>query len=113
MAAAAEHIGRHQQAKVVMVSSKRGPAMAVLPADHKLDLRKLKKIIHEPVTLQSEAEFAPVFADCETGAIPPLAICMGYPPTSTSTSRRRITSYLKRGLIPTRSKSAIVIMSAP
>jgi Ala-tRNA(Pro) deacylase len=79
MAAAAEHIARHQQAKVVMVSCQKGPAMAVLPADRKLDLRKLKRIIQEPVALQSEAEFAPVFADCETGAMPPFGNLYGLP----------------------------------
>jgi Ala-tRNA(Pro) deacylase len=79
MAAAAEHIAQHQQAKVVMVSSKKGLAMAVLPADRKLDLRKLKKIIHEPVALQSETDFAPVFADCETGAMPPFGNLYGVP----------------------------------
>jgi prolyl-tRNA editing enzyme YbaK/EbsC (Cys-tRNA(Pro) deacylase) len=62
MAAAAEHIARQQQAKVVMVSSKKGPAMAVLPADRKLDLGKAQENIHEPVALLGDAEFAPVFA---------------------------------------------------
>jgi Ala-tRNA(Pro) deacylase len=79
MAAAAEHVARHQQAKVVMVSSRRGPAMAVLPADRKLDLRKLKRTIHEPVALQSEAEFVPSFPDCDPGAMPPFGNLYGVP----------------------------------
>jgi Ala-tRNA(Pro) deacylase len=70
MAAAAEAIPREHQAKVVMVSSVKGPAMIVLPADRKLDLRKLRRFIHEPVSLQSEAEFAPIFPDCEKGGMP-------------------------------------------
>ena len=60
-----------------MVSSKKGAAMAVLPADRKLDLRKLKRIVHEPVSLQSEVEFAPTFPDCETGAMPPFGNLYG------------------------------------
>ena len=79
MAASAEHIARHQQAKVVMVSSRRGSAMTVLPADRKLDLRKLKRIIQEPVGLQSEAEFAQTFPDCDPGAMPPFGNLYGVP----------------------------------
>ena len=79
MAAAAEHIASHHQAKVVMVNSPIGSIMTVLPADRKLDLRKLKRVIHEPVALQSEAEFAPAFADCEPGAMPPFGNLYGLP----------------------------------
>jgi Ala-tRNA(Pro) deacylase len=79
MAAAAEDVARHHQAKVVMVSSPKGSTMTVLPADRKLDLRKLRRIIHEPVSLQSEGEFAPVFPDCETGAMPPFGNLYGVP----------------------------------
>jgi len=79
MAAAAEHIASHHQAKVVMVSSQKGPVMTVLPADRKLDLRKLERLTHERAVLQSEAEFAPVFPDCETGAMPPFGNLYGLP----------------------------------
>ena len=79
MAAAAEHIARHHQAKVVMVSAPESPAMAVLPADRKLDLRKLRKLIQEPVSLQTEAEFASIFPDCEPGTMPPFGSLYGLP----------------------------------
>jgi len=79
MAAAAEDVARHRQAKVVMVSSPQGPTMTVLPADRKLDLRKLRRLIHAPVSLQSEEEFAPVFPDCERGAMPPFGNLYGLP----------------------------------
>jgi len=79
MAAAAEHIARNHQAKVVMVSSQKGPVMTVLPADRKLDLRKLERLTHERAFLQSEAEFAPTFPDCETGAMPPFGNLYGLP----------------------------------
>lgn len=79
MAAAAEHIPSHNQAKVVMVSSPKGPTMTVLPADRKLDLQKLRKIIREPVSLQSQEEFAPVFPDSEPGAMPPFGNLYGLP----------------------------------
>jgi Ala-tRNA(Pro) deacylase len=79
MAAAAESIPREHQAKVVMVSSAKGPLMTVLPADRKLDVRKLRSFIHEPVSLQCEAEFAPAFPDCEKGAMPPFGNLYGMP----------------------------------
>jgi hypothetical protein len=41
MSAAAEHIARNHWAKVVTVSSQKSPVMTVLPADRKLDLRKI------------------------------------------------------------------------
>ena len=79
MAAATEHIGPNHQAKVVMVSSQKGPVMTVLPADRKLDLRKLERLTHQRTVLQSEAEFAPVFPDCERGAMPPFGNLYGLP----------------------------------
>jgi Ala-tRNA(Pro) deacylase len=79
MAAATEGIARHHQAKVVMVSSRGGPLMTVLPADRKLDLRKLERITHERATLQSEGEFTSFFPDCAVGAMPPLGNLYGLP----------------------------------
>jgi Ala-tRNA(Pro) deacylase len=79
MAAAAEHIERHHQAKVVMVSTPEGPVMVVLPADRKLDLRKFRRLIHEPISLPTESEFASFFPDCETGSMPPFGNLYGLP----------------------------------
>jgi Ala-tRNA(Pro) deacylase len=79
MAAAAEDVARHHQAKVVMVSSKGDPVMTVLPADRKLDLRKLERITHERAALQSEREFASYFPDCAVGAMPPFGNLYGLP----------------------------------
>ena len=53
--------------------------MTVLPADRKLDLRKIERLTHERAVLQCEAEFAPVFPDCETGAMPPFGNLYGLP----------------------------------
>jgi Ala-tRNA(Pro) deacylase len=78
-AAATEHIASHYQAKVVMVGSEKGPVMTVLPADRKLDLRKVGRLTQTRAVLQSEAEFAPVFPDCERGAMPPFGNLYGLP----------------------------------
>ena len=77
MAAAAEDIPRHHQAKVVMVSCQEGPLMTVLPADRKLDLRELERVTHERAALQSEGEFASFFPDCAVGAMPPFGDLYG------------------------------------
>lgn len=45
--------------------------MAVLPADHQIDLKKLKAIVGKPVSLDTEKEFKSLFPDCATGAMPP------------------------------------------
>ena len=79
MATAAEDIARHHQAKIVMVSSKRDSVMTVLPADRKLDLRKLQRITHERAALQSEGEFSSIFPDRAVGAMPPFGNLYGLP----------------------------------
>ena len=78
LAAAAEDIPRHHQAKVVMASCQEGPLMTVLPADRQLELRKLERLTGERATLQSEKEFAPFFPDCRWVRCRPLAIFTAY-----------------------------------
>jgi len=45
--------------------------MAVLPADHRIDLQKLKKVIGKSVSFETEQEFRALFPDCAIGAMPP------------------------------------------
>jgi len=45
--------------------------MAVLPADHQIDLEKLTRAIGKPAVLGRETEFKPLFPDCAVGAMPP------------------------------------------
>src|SRR5271167_1344784 len=58
--AAVEHIKGHHHAKVVMVKSGNQHLMAVLPADHRIDLQKLEKITGEPASVETEKEFGPL-----------------------------------------------------
>jgi len=69
--AAVEHIKGHHHAKVVMVKSGDQHLMAVLPADHRIDLQKLEKITGEPASVQNEKEFGSLFPDCAVGTMPP------------------------------------------
>ena len=69
--AAVEHIKGHHHAKVVMVKSGDQHLMAVLPADHRIDIPKLEKITGEPASVQNEKEFGSLFPDCAVGTMPP------------------------------------------
>ena len=69
--AQAEHVKGRHHAKVVIVKSGEQHVMTVLPADHQIDLKKLKNAVGKAVSLDSEQEFKPLFPDCAVGAMPP------------------------------------------
>jgi Ala-tRNA(Pro) deacylase len=77
--AEAEHVKGRHQAKVVMVKSGDQHLMAVLPADHHIDLEKLKNAVGKPVSLGKEPEFKAIFSDCVIGAMPPFGNLYGLP----------------------------------
>ena len=68
---AVEHVKGRQHAKVVMVKANGDKLMAVLPADHRVDLEKLDQATGRRTALATEAEFKAVFPDCAVGAMPP------------------------------------------
>ena len=46
--------------------------MAVLPADHKVNVDKLRTVLRDPeARLATEGEFKGLFPDCDVGAMPP------------------------------------------
>ncbi len=70
--AAAQHVSGHKMAKTVIVNTGERLAMAVLPAPLRLDLAALRAFLGKPeARLATEAEFAALFPDSETGAMPP------------------------------------------
>lgn len=75
--AQAAHVPGEQLAKCVMLEDDRGYVMAVLPAASKVDLGSLHRRLGRDLGLATESEFAHLFADCEPGAIPPLADAYG------------------------------------
>jgi len=77
--AQAEHVKGRRHAKVVMVKSGEQHFMTALPADHQIDLKKLKKILGKAVSLEKEAEFKSIFPDCAVGAMPPFGNLYGVP----------------------------------
>jgi Ala-tRNA(Pro) deacylase len=61
-------------AKVILLDTSSGHAVAVIPASRRLDLERTAQAIGDArVRLATEAEIAEHFPDFELGAIPPLA----------------------------------------
>lgn len=71
-------IPEHELAKTVMVKLDGRMAMAVLSAAQRLDLGALRQATGASlVELALESEFAPLFPDCEAGAMPPFGNLYG------------------------------------
>jgi Ala-tRNA(Pro) deacylase len=70
--AAAEHVPGKMVGKVVTVSAEDKLAMAVVPAPSSVDLDKVADALGtSEARLAQEEEFASVFPDSDTGAMPP------------------------------------------
>jgi len=77
--AAAEHVKGRHHAKVVMVKSGNKHLMTVLPANSRIDLEKLEKVIDGSVAVEHEPEFKDLFPDCAPGTMPPFGNLYGLP----------------------------------
>ena len=76
--AAASHVSGKAMAKVVVVKRGMGFVMAVLPAACKVGVDRLAKIFGESgIAIAREHEFAGLFPDCDTGAMPPFGNLYG------------------------------------
>lgn len=69
--AARAHVPGDQLAKVVVVKSGEKYALAVCPATHRVDLKKLSKVVGGDARLANEGEMEGLFADTQLGAEPP------------------------------------------
>jgi Ala-tRNA(Pro) deacylase len=70
--AAALHVPGKQVAKVVIVRADEDMAMLVLPAPYRLNTTQARDLLGvKKVRLAKEDEFADLFPDCATGAMPP------------------------------------------
>lgn len=68
-----EHVDSHCVAKVVVVLADWKPVELILPADRRVVLERVRKLLGATeVRLATEAEMDRYFDECETGAIPPL-----------------------------------------
>ena len=76
--AAASHISGKAIAKVVMVRRGEALVMTVLPAACKVGMDRLERILGASrITIAREQEFAGLFPDCDTGAMPPFGNLYG------------------------------------
>lgn len=65
------HTPGREIAKVVVIKVAGKLALAVLPAQARVDLERLGAALNVEVVIASEREFAAAFPDCELGAMPP------------------------------------------
>ena len=76
--AGAAHIPGKEMAKTVVVNLDGRPALAVLPADRKVDLERLRRSTGATtIELTNEREFTTDFPGCEVGAMPPFGNLYG------------------------------------
>jgi Ala-tRNA(Pro) deacylase len=76
--AAAARVPGNEWAKTVVCFADGQPVLAVLPAPFAVDLTRLKQTLHaRSIRLAREQEFAPMYRDCEVGAMPPLGPLYG------------------------------------
>jgi Ala-tRNA(Pro) deacylase len=76
--AEAEHLPPYMLAKTVIVRGPDGYAMAVLPADCKVDLAQLASALNiEHLSLATEEEVRQAFPESEVGAMPPFGAPFG------------------------------------
>lgn len=69
--AQAAHQPAERVAKCLLLKGEERYLLMVLPADRRLHLGELHRAMRTQIGLATEDEVANVFADCETGAIPP------------------------------------------
>lgn len=70
----------HHEAKTVVLRVGGGFALAVVPASHRVDLHKLRRLFDDPaVRLATEDEIATRFPTLDVGAIPPFGPMVSMP----------------------------------
>lgn len=76
--AAVTHTPGHEWAKTLACFCDDEPVLAVMGADRKIDLERLRRLAGaRTARLATEGEFAGLYPDCEVGAMPPLGPMFG------------------------------------
>ncbi len=73
----AAHVRSDHVAKGVVLKDKTGYLLAVAPANEWLDLKRLGSELNRELQLVQEYEMDSLFADCQSGAIPPFGVVYG------------------------------------
>lgn len=77
--AATAHISGKRFAKTVVLKRDGQYFLAAVPASESIDLDRFRRALGPSVDVATERELAPLFPDCETGAMPPLGGLFGLP----------------------------------
>ena len=75
--AEASHVSPDCLVKAVVVRSREGYLLAVLPASQRISLSRLQLALGQPYSLATERELDKLFDDCIHGAVPPIGECYG------------------------------------
>ncbi|MGD8514254.1 MAG: YbaK/EbsC family protein [Granulosicoccaceae bacterium] len=73
----AAHVPADEVAKPVILEDEFGYLMAVVPANHRVKIGRVNKIVGRHMGLATEPELEALFTDCELGAIPPIGEAYG------------------------------------
>jgi Ala-tRNA(Pro) deacylase len=76
--ATAGHVPSDCLAKAVVLKWRDSYVLAVVPASRQAGLDDVERCLGFPVALAAEDEFAPLFPDCELGAVPPIGAAYGF-----------------------------------
>ena len=76
-AAQLAHVPPDRVAKAVVLRGKAGYLMAVIPANHHLDVADLGDALEDDLSLVSERSLVNLFEDCQPGAVPPVGAAYG------------------------------------
>ena len=64
-------------AKSVILNDEKGLVMAVVPANHRIKINQLNKVLDRELGLAPEEDVKEIFSDCAPGAIPPIGQAYG------------------------------------
>lgn len=71
------HVRPDRLAKAILLEDDDGYVLAVIGADHRLDVQALSEALQRELWLASEPELSVLFPDCEPGAVPPVGTAYG------------------------------------
>ncbi len=70
-------IALNRLAKSIMLRDRYGFVMAVYPADHSINLDRIRALTGRKMDFAAQAEYAPLFAEIDVAALPPLGSIYG------------------------------------
>jgi Ala-tRNA(Pro) deacylase len=73
------HVPMDRLAKSVVLEDDDGYVIAVLPANRRVHLGELRRLLDRHLHLASEADLVRLFDDCTPGAVPPVGQAYGLP----------------------------------